>query len=61
MLLNSAIHLIVSAMGLGDTIDWTALLIFAGSFWLLFRDKTNPLYVMAGSGLLGLIFYSVWP
>ena len=37
------------------------LLIFAVSFWLLFRCKINPLYVMAGSGLLGLIFYSVWP
>ena len=61
VLLNSAIHLIVSSLGLGGTVDWTALLIFAGSFWLLFRYKTNPLYVMASSGLLGLIFYSVWP
>ena len=61
VLLNSAIHLIVSALGLGGTVDWAALLIFAVSFWLLFRCKINPLYVMAGSGLLGLIFYSVWP
>lgn len=59
VLLNSAIHLIVSALGLGGAMDWTALLIFAGSFWLLFRYKTNPLYVMAGSGLLGLILYSL--
>ena len=36
-----------------------ALLIFAGAFWVLFRYKTNPLYVMAGSGLLGLILYSL--
>ena len=37
------------------------LLPSAALFWLLFRCKINPLYVMAGSGLLGLIFYSVWP
>ena len=61
VLLNSAIHLIVSALGLGGTVDWAALLIFAVSFWLLFRCKINPLYVMAGSGLPGLIFCSVWP
>ena len=56
---DAGIQQIERASGFGAEIDWGALLIFAGAFWGLFRYETNPLYVMAGSGLLGQILDSL--
>ena len=41
------------------TIDKTALAIFAVGFIILQRWKPNPLLIMAGSGLAGVILYAV--
>ncbi len=41
------------------TIDRTALAIFAVGFIILQRWKPNPLLIMAGSGLAGVILYAV--
>ena len=57
VLLNSAVHLFMNASGFTANIDWIALAVFAVAFLLLFRFKINPLYVMAASGILGLILY----
>ena len=61
VLLNSAVHLFMNASGIAGRIDWIALAIFAVAFLLLFRFKVNPLYVMAASGILGLILYPLVP
>ncbi len=39
--------------------DGIALFIFLAGFVVLRRWKPNPLYVMAGSGVLGMILYAV--
>ena len=61
VLLNSAVHLFMNASGIAGRIDWIALAIFVAAFLLLFRFKVNPLYVMAASGILGLILYPLVP
>ena len=61
VLLNSAVHLFISASGIGGNTDWIALSVFACAFLLLFRFKVNPLWVMAASAALGLILYPLVP
>lgn len=38
--------------------DFVAIILFAAGFALLRKFKLNPIYVMLGSGVLGLIIYS---
>ena len=57
VLLNSAVHLFMNAVGFFPGIDWIALVIFTAAFLMLFRFKINPLWVMAASGLLGMLLY----
>ncbi len=59
VLLNSAISIFKSAAFPGAGVDWIALVIFAVSFIILLRYKINPILVMVGSGLIGLIVYSL--
>lgn len=40
--------------------DMLALIIFAAGFFILRKWKPNPLYVMAGSGVVGIILYAVF-
>lgn len=39
------------------TMDYKAVLIFAGCFLLLRKWKVNPVHIMLGSGLIGLFAY----
>lgn len=41
-------------------VNWIAVFIFAAGFVILRKWKPNPLYVMAGSGVLGVILYTVF-
>lgn len=61
VLLNSAVHFFINTSGIGGNIDWIALSVFACAFLLLFRFRVNPLWVMAGSAVLGLILYPLFP
>lgn len=38
-------------------VDLVAGVLFIGGFILLRKFKTNPIYIMLGSGVVGLIFY----
>ncbi len=40
--------------------NFTSLIIFLGAFFVLRKWKPNPIYVMAGSGVLGVILYSIF-
>ncbi len=42
-------------------IDCIAVLIFASGFFILRKWKVNPICVMAGAGVLGVLLYSVFP
>lgn len=42
-------------------IDCISVLIFASGFFILRKWKVNPIYVMAGAGVLGVLLYSVFP
>ena len=42
------------------SLDVIALCIFAVGFFILRKWKLNPLYVMAGSGVIGIILYSIF-
>jgi len=42
------------------SMDWIALGIFGLGFFVLRKWKVNPLYVMAGAGLLGLVLYWIF-
>ena len=39
----------------------TSLALFAGSFLAVFRFKISPLKVLAGAGVFGMIFYTLFP
>ena len=39
----------------------TSLVLFAGSFLAVFRFKISPLKVLAGAGIFGMIFYTLFP
>ena len=41
------------------SIDWVAVAIFLAAFVALRKWKPNPIYVMAGSGVLGVILYAI--
>lgn len=41
-------------------IDLIALMIFAAAFFILRKWKLNPIYVMAGSGIVGAILYTIF-
>ena len=38
-------------------IDWVAVALFAVAFLLLRKTKWNPLYIMAGAGIVGMAAY----
>lgn len=40
-------------------IDWRAVLVFAVAFFILRRWKSDPIWVMAGCGLAGVVLYSI--
>ena len=40
-------------------VDWVTVLIFAASLFILRKWKLNPIFVMAGAGIAGLLFYPV--
>lgn len=39
------------------SIDWIAALLFAGGLFVLRKGKTNPIFVMLGCGVLGMLGY----
>ena len=41
-------------------LDVIALIIFSAAFLVLRKWKPNPIYVMAGSGILGVILYTIF-
>lgn len=41
-------------------LDAIALIIFSAAFLVLRKWKPNPIYVMAGSGILGVILYTIF-
>ncbi|MBS5144248.1 MAG: chromate transporter [Butyricicoccus pullicaecorum] len=41
-------------------VDMIACIIFATAFFILRKWKWNPIYVMAGSGVLGVILYTIF-
>ena len=41
------------------SIDWIAVLIFAVGFFVLRRFKADPIWVMAGAGIAGVLLYSL--
>lgn len=41
-------------------IDRVACIIFVAAFFILRKWKCNPIYVMAGSGVLGVILYTIF-
>lgn len=41
------------------SLDLVALSIFAAGFFIIRKWKTNPLWIMAGSGVAGVILYSL--
>lgn len=41
-------------------IDKVACIIFVAAFFILRKWKCNPIYVMAGSGVLGVILYTIF-
>ena len=41
----------------GLSFDWIAAVIFAAAFFVLRRFKPNPIWVMVGGGILGMILY----
>ena len=43
-----------------SSFDIIAVVIFALAFFVLRKFKTNPIYVMAGAGVLGIILYSIF-
>lgn len=47
---------------LGFTINISSLIIFVGTLVLLFvRKKTNPITIILGSGVIGIISYFIFP
>ncbi len=44
---------------LGD-FSWISVVIFAAGLFVLRKWKVNPVYVMAGAGVLGVLLYSVF-
>lgn len=40
-------------------IDWRAVLVFAAAFFVLRRWKSDPIWVMAGCGVAGVVLYSI--
>lgn len=40
-------------------IDWIALLIFVAGITVLRKWKLNPIHIMLGSGIIGLLLYSI--
>lgn len=43
-----------------STIDFTAVALFAAGLFLLRRFKSNPIFIMLGSGIIGGAFYSLF-
>ncbi|MBS5150472.1 MAG: chromate transporter [Butyricicoccus pullicaecorum] len=41
-------------------VDIIACIIFAAAFFILRKWKWNPIYVMAGSGVLGVLLYTIF-
>lgn len=41
-------------------LDVIALIIFSAAFLVLRKWKPNPIYIMAGSGILGVILYTIF-
>ena len=39
----------------------TSLVLFTGSFLAVFHFKVSPLKVLAGAGIFGMIFYTLFP
>ena len=40
--------------------DTIAVVIFASAFFILRKWKSNPMYIMAGAGLAGVLLYSIF-
>lgn len=40
-------------------IDWRAVLVFAAAFFILRHWKSDPIWVMAGCGVAGVVLYSM--
>lgn len=67
MIASSGISLLIMALYSQRTLpadlgsfDVIALIIFISAFFIIRKWKTNPLYVMAGSGVLGVILYTAF-
>lgn len=67
MIASAGISLFIMAIYGNQTIpanpvsfDAIALVIFITGFFILRKWKPNPLYVMAGSGIAGIILYSIF-
>ena len=43
-----------------SSVNIVSVLIFAAGFVVLRKWKLNPIYVMVGAGILGIVFYSVF-
>lgn len=41
-------------------INWVAVVLFSASLFILIKFKANPIFVMIGSGIAGLILYQVF-
>lgn len=46
---------------IGMPINWTSLIIFVLAFFVLRKFKVNPIWVIIGSGVLGLALYQFMP
>ncbi len=44
-----------------DSLDGIGLVLFLGGFFVLRKWKPNPIYVMAGCGVAGLLLYTLFP
>ncbi len=67
MIASAALSLVILALFgqhsfpiIWENIDYVALVIFALALFVLRKWKFNPIFVMAGSGVLGAILYSIF-
>ncbi|MGI5893916.1 MAG: chromate transporter [Candidatus Merdivicinus sp.] len=42
-----------------ESLDWIAIVLFIAAFILLRKTKLNPLYIMAGTGIIGMAAYPI--
>lgn len=60
MIASAGINLFLTAVYADKSINIAALVIFLGAFFVLRKWKVNPIKVMVGSGLVGLILFSIF-